>query len=56
MVSYAVTGNVLQIFVDNTILAEIEDGEPTEKFVEEVLSGMGYQWLNDGRVVKCPTA
>ena len=40
----------LEIYVGNTLLATIEDGRKDEKFIEEVLDGMGYIWNKDGTI------
>ena len=42
----------LKIFVGNCILAEIEDGEEDESFVEDILNGMGYIWNEDGTLIQ----
>ena len=40
----------LEIYVGNTLLATIENGRKDEKFVEDVLDGMGYIWNQDGTI------
>ena len=41
---------VLEIYLGNRLFVEINDGKHTEKFVEDVLYGMGYDWLEDGTI------
>ena len=41
---------VLEIFHGNELLATVEDGKPTEKFIEDTLYGMGYIWNEDGTI------
>lgn len=43
---------VLEIYHGNELLATVEDGKNTEKFVEYVLFGMGYNWNEDGTISK----
>ncbi len=40
----------LEIYVGNTLLATIENGRKDEKFIEDVLDGMGYIWNKDGTI------
>lgn len=40
----------LEIYVGNALLAEIENGRDDKDFVEDVLAGMGYTWLEDGTI------
>ena len=47
-INYEKDGNTLRIYLGVSILAEIEDGDLSEGFVEEVLNGMGYTWNEDG--------
>lgn len=42
----------LEIYCDNTLLAEIENGTNSEEFIENVLYGMGYKWNSDGTIEK----
>lgn len=42
----------LEIYLGNSLLAEIPNGEQTEEFVEEILNGMGYTWNEDGTITK----
>lgn len=41
---------VLEIYLGNRLFVEVNDGKHTEKFVEDVLYGMGYDWLEDGTI------
>lgn len=41
---------VLEIYLGNRLFVEVHDGKHTEKFVEDVLYGMGYDWLEDGTI------
>ena len=43
---------VLEIYLGNRLFVEVDDGKNTEKFVEDVLYGMGYYWLHDGTIRK----
>lgn len=40
----------LVIYLGNSILTTVEDGRDDEKFVEDVLFGMGYNWNEDGTI------
>lgn len=40
----------LVIYLGNSILTTVEDGQDDEKFVEDVLFGMGYNWNEDGTI------
>jgi hypothetical protein len=42
----------LEIYLGDYLLATIENGDDDEKFVEDVLYGMGYVWNEDGTVIK----
>lgn len=42
----------LEIYLGNSLLVEISNGELTEEFVEEILNGMGYTWNEDGTITK----
>ena len=46
------TDGVLEIYVGNRLFVEVEDGRSDEDFIEDVLYGMGYDWLEDGTI--CP--
>ena len=41
---------VLEIYLGNRLFVEVADGRNTEKFVEDVLYNMGYEWLLDGTI------
>jgi hypothetical protein len=41
---------VLEIYLGNRLFVEVHGGKHTEKFVEDVLYGMGYYWLEDGTI------
>ena len=41
---------VLEIYVGNRLFVEVADGRSDEKFIEDVLYGMGYDWLPDGTI------
>ena len=41
---------VLEIYVGSRLLVEVEDGRSDEDFIEDVLYGMGYDWLGDGTI------
>ena len=43
---------VLEIYHGNELLATVKDGKNTERFVEDVLFGMGYNWNEDGTISK----
>ena len=42
--------NVLEIYLGNRLLVEVTDGRKDERFIEEVLHAMGYEWLQDGTI------
>ena len=44
------TDGVLEIYVGNRLFVEVADGRSDDEFVEDVLYGMGYDWLPDGTV------
>lgn len=44
------TDGVLEIYVGNRLFVEVEDGRSDEDFIEDVLYGMGYDWLEDGTI------
>lgn len=44
------TDGVLEIYVGNRLLVEVEDGRSDEAFIKDVLYGMGYYWLEDGTI------
>ena len=44
------TDGVLEIYVGNRLLVEVADGRSDEEFIEDVLYGMGYDWLSDGTI------
>lgn len=44
------TDGVLEIYVGNRLFVEVEDGRSDEGFIEDVLYGMGYDWLEDGTI------
>jgi len=44
------TDGVLEIYVGNRLLVEVADGRSDEWFIEEVLHGMGYDWIEDGTI------
>lgn len=44
------TDGVLEIYVGNRLFVEVADGRSDEKFIEDVLYGMGYDWLPDGTI------
>ena len=46
------TDGVLEIYVGNRLFVEVADGRSDEDFIEDVLYGMGYDWLEDGTI--CP--
>ena len=45
---------VFEIYVGNRLLIEVADGKSDEKFIEDVLYGLGYYWLHDGTIVQRP--
>lgn len=44
------TDGVLEIYVGNRLFVEVEDGRSDKDFIEDVLYGMGYYWLEDGTI------
>lgn len=44
------TDGVLEIYVGNRLFVEVEDGRSDKDFIEDVLYGMGYDWLEDGTI------
>ena len=40
----------LEIYLGQSLLAEIANGKDTEEFVEEILYDMGYIWNEDGTI------
>lgn len=44
------TDGVLEIYVGKRLFVEIKDGRSDECFIEDVLYGMGYDWLEDGTI------
>ena len=46
------TDGVLEIYVGNRLFVEVEDGRSDEDFIEDVIFGMGYDWLHDGTIKK----
>lgn len=49
-ISYGMDGETLKIYVGDSLLAEVENGEFSEEFVADVLDGLGYKWLPDGTI------
>lgn len=43
---------VLEIYVGNRLFVEVENGRSNEDFVEDIIYGMGYDWLHDGTIRK----
>lgn len=46
------TDKVLEIYVGNRLLVEIQDGRSDEDFIEDILNCLGYDWLPDGTIRK----
>ena len=46
------TDGVLEIYVGNRLFVEVADGRSDEDFIEDVIYGMGYDWLHDGTIKK----
>lgn len=46
------TDGVLEIYVGDRLFVEVEDGRSDEEFIEDVIYGMGYDWLEDGTIRK----
>ncbi len=46
------TDGVLEIYVGNRLFVEVEDGRSDEDFIEDIINGMGYEWLSDGTIRK----
>lgn len=44
------TDGVLEIYVGNRLFVEVADGRSDKDFIEDVLYGMGYDWLEDGTI------
>lgn len=44
------TDGVLEIYVGDRLFVEVEDGKSDKDFIEDVLYGMGYDWLEDGTI------
>lgn len=44
------TDRVLEIYVGDRLFVEVADGRSDEDFIEDVLYGMGYDWLEDGTI------
>lgn len=42
----------LLIFCGNALIAEIENGEQDEHFINDILFSMGYKWHDDGSITK----
>lgn len=40
----------LEIYLGNRLFVEVVDGRDDEEFVEDVIYGMGYEWLEDGTI------
>lgn len=40
----------LEIYLGNRLFVEVADGRDDEAFVEDVIYGMGYEWLEDGTI------
>lgn len=40
----------LEIYIGNRLFVEVEDGKDDEAFVADVIHGMGYEWLPNGRI------
>lgn len=41
----------LEIYLGNRLFVEVADGRDNdEEFVEDILYGMGYEWLEDGTI------
>lgn len=46
------TDGVLEIYVGNRLFVEVEDGRSDADFIEDIIYGMGYDWLHDGTIKK----
>ena len=40
----------LEIYTGNRLFVEVEDGRSDVEFVEDIIHGMGYEWLPNGRI------
>lgn len=42
----------LEIYLGNRLFVEVAGGRDDEDFIEDIIYGMGYKWLEDGTI--CP--
>lgn len=54
VVNTTMRGTTLVIFIGECIFAEVSDGREDEDFIEDVLYGLGYEWLEDGTLYEYP--